>query len=59
MTQAAKTPAERVAAMRKRKRSRTISLEGEVIDRLAKYQEAKGCSSRSEALLALLTQSGY
>lgn len=59
MSDKPKTPAERVAAMRKRKRSRSISIEGDVLDRLAKYQQDKGWSSRSEALRALVEMAGY
>lgn len=59
MSQTAKTPAERVAAMRERRGIKRIPLDGDVIDRLSKYQDEKGWSSRSEALRALLEKMGY
>lgn len=40
--------------MRQRKNMRSISLDGDVLDRLAKYQKDNGLASRSEAIRALL-----
>lgn len=56
---APKTTAERVRKHNEARKARKISLDGDALDRLAAYQEAKGLRSRSEALDHLLKSAGF
>lgn len=54
-----KTPTERVQKHYEARKARKISIDGDALDRLAKYQEVKGLRSRSEALRELLEKAGF
>jgi hypothetical protein len=47
----AKTPSERVAAMRQRNGSKTLSVSGEAAKAIAEYQQRHGLPNRSGAIL--------
>lgn len=53
------TTAERVQKHYEARKARKISLDGDALDRLAKYQDSKGLKSRSEALRDLLNEAGF
>ena len=56
---APKTTAERVQKHYEARKARKISIDGDALDRLAKYQEANGIRSRSSALDHLLKSAGF
>lgn len=59
MSEKPKTTAERVQKHYEARKARKISLDGDALDRLAKYQEANRLKSRSEALRELLNQAVF
>ena len=59
MSSGPKTPAERVQKHYEARKARKISIDGDALDRLAEYQEAKGLESRSAALRHILTLAGF